>query len=75
VAAPERLVATEWFDGWFDGESLVTMELADTRGRTLNTITARDPSTEVRDAVLASPMKSGIEQGYARLDRVLAAKA
>lgn len=73
VAAPERLVATERFDdAWYPGEALVTQVLAEKDGKTLLTMTLRYESREGRDIALRSGMETGMEQGYARVDEMLA---
>jgi uncharacterized protein YndB with AHSA1/START domain len=73
VTPPERLVNTEAFDEpWYPGEALVTLDLAEQNGRTTATMTVRYDSREIRDAVLKTPMASGIERSYAALDEVLA---
>ncbi|MDP3749785.1 MAG: SRPBCC family protein [Phenylobacterium sp.] len=72
VAPPDRLVATELFDGAED-PSLVTSELVEHGGRTTLTTSILYPSKAVRDAMLATDMAAGMEAGYARLDALLAA--
>jgi uncharacterized protein YndB with AHSA1/START domain len=73
VAAPDRLVYTEAYDDqWFAGEALVTAELVETGRRTTLTTTTQYGSREIRDAVLATPMRRGVAEGYDRLDAVLA---
>lgn len=72
IVAPERIVATERFDQpWYPGEALMTHVLQEQGGRTLSTITMHYESREARDAVLASPMESGLSAGYALLDELL----
>ncbi|MES2895644.1 MAG: SRPBCC family protein [Pseudomonadota bacterium] len=71
IAPPDRLVATELFDG-ADDPSLVTSELVEHGGRTTLTTTILYPSKAVRDAMLATDMAAGMEAGYARLDALLA---
>lgn len=71
IAAPERLIATELFDGAQD-PSLVTSELVEHGARTTLTTTILYPSKAVRDAMLATDMAAGMEAGYARLDALLA---
>jgi uncharacterized protein YndB with AHSA1/START domain len=73
IVAPERLVHTETFDdAWYPGEALITTTLSETSGRTTLTCTMRYESKAARDAVLASPMESGVAEGYAKLDELLA---
>lgn len=71
IAPPERVVATELFDGAGEA-SLVTSELVEHGGRTTLTTTILYPSKAVRDAMLATGMAAGMEAGYARLDALLA---
>lgn len=74
IDAPSRLVYTESYDDqWFEGEALITASLTETAGRTTLHTVLRFESQEIRDVVVASPMESGINHGYARLDDVLAA--
>ncbi len=71
IVAPTRLVATERFEpAWYSGEALLTLELTESDGRTLLTQTMRYDSRATRDAVLASPMESGVAASYDRLERL-----
>lgn len=73
IEAPSRLVSTERFDDpWYPGDSLVTMELTESRGRTTLTQTLLYESEAARDGVLRSPMDEGLRAGFDRLDDVLA---
>jgi uncharacterized protein YndB with AHSA1/START domain len=73
IVAPERLVATERFDeSWYPGEAVGTTVLLEQGGRTLLTQTMLYESREARDAVLASPMESGVAASYDRLAELLA---
>ena len=70
---PDRIVQTFTFDGEPDGVALETLwfhDLGDGRAR-LRTQSLVD-SFEARDAWLASGMETGVNQGYAKLDRMLA---
>jgi uncharacterized protein YndB with AHSA1/START domain len=74
VARPERLVCTEKFDDpWYPGEGLNTIALTEKGGRTTMEMTTRYESKAARDAVLASPMATGLEESYAQLDALAAA--
>ncbi len=76
IVRPERLVATEKFDDpWYEGEALDTTVLVEKDGRTTATTTVLYASRDVRDAVLRSPMESGVAESYDKLDEVLAADA
>ena len=70
VTPPERLVSTEsWGPEW--PETLNTLVLAESGGRTTITLTVVYPSKAARDAALQTGMKEGMDQGFARLDLVL----
>jgi uncharacterized protein YndB with AHSA1/START domain len=76
VAAPERLVHTEKFDPpWYPGEAVITTRFAQEGGKTALRLAIVYPSQETRDNVLKSDMKNGMEQSYARLERILAPAA
>jgi uncharacterized protein YndB with AHSA1/START domain len=70
MVRPERLVHAESFDD-YPGESLVTTELVETRGKTTVTITVRYESKQIRDAVVASGMEHGAAETYDRLAEYL----
>ena len=71
VAPPERIVSTEsWGPEW--PETINTLVLIEAAGQTTITMTIRYPSQEARDAALRSGMKDGMDQGFARLDGLLA---
>lgn len=73
IAAPERLVCTERFDeSWYPGEALDTIVLVERGGKTTLTQTMRYESRDARDAVLKSPMESGVRAGFDRLAKLLA---
>ncbi|RBQ18737.1 ATPase [Spongiactinospora rosea] len=68
-----RLVYTESYDDhWYHGECLVSHDFTETGGRTTLTSTILYESRRVRDQALATPMARGMEEGYVRLDGVLA---
>jgi uncharacterized protein YndB with AHSA1/START domain len=76
IVRPERLVHTEVFDDpWYPGEGLDTVVLKEVRGKTTLTSTVRYESKEVRDAVLKSPMESGVARSYDRLEEILASSS
>lgn len=69
VEPPDRLVHRELFDeDWTGGETIITTEFTEAAGETTVTMTIVYGSAEARDAVLDSPMASGMEAGYTRLD-------
>jgi uncharacterized protein YndB with AHSA1/START domain len=73
IVARERLVNTEKFDqAWYAGEAIDTAVFTEASGKTTVTTTILYESKSVRDSVLASPMASGMEQGYKMLDQLLA---
>jgi uncharacterized protein YndB with AHSA1/START domain len=70
VVRPERMVTTErWGPEW--PETTNTVVFTESGGRTTITHTILYPSREARDAALETGMKDGIEQSFARLDRLL----
>ena len=72
VVRPERLVHTEKFDeAWYPGEALITTVLVEQGAKTTLTVTMRYESREARDAVLKSPMESGVAQSYDKLAELL----
>lgn len=86
IVEPSRLVTTEEMDG-LDGRPLDldhpvegpdpavnTLELEETEGGVVLTLTMRYPSAEIRDMALKSGMTGGMETSYARID-ALAAEA
>jgi len=75
VAKPERIVATEKFDeSWYEGDAMDTTTFVERGGKTTVTTTVRYASKAVRDAVLKSPMESGVAESYNKLDEVLATR-
>jgi uncharacterized protein YndB with AHSA1/START domain len=70
IDAPERLVYTEIYDPFPDGESMVTQFLTEEGGKTRLTVTASYPSMEVRDMVLKTGMEQGAAISYDRLEEV-----
>ncbi|HEV7310406.1 SRPBCC family protein [Ensifer sp.] len=75
IDAPDRIVHEELFDeDWTGGQTEVTTLFVEAGGRTTVTTTVIYSSTETRDAVLKSPMESGIAIGYDRLEGMLASE-
>ena len=73
IVPPERIVATEKFDDpWYPGEAVDTTIFVEQNGKTTVTLTLLYESREVRDAVIKSPMESGMAAGYDRLEKLLA---
>lgn len=76
IVEPERIVSTEQFDqSWYPGGAVGTMVLSEHAGRTTMTTTMLYDSREAREAVLQSPMETGMAAGYNALEAVLAAMA
>jgi uncharacterized protein YndB with AHSA1/START domain len=72
IVAPERVVATEKFDeAWYAGEGIGTLVLVEEGGKTTLTQTMLYESRATRDAVLKSPMESGVAASYNRLEQIL----
>lgn len=71
---PRRSVHIESFDD-YPGQSEVTMELAESGGKTQFTATVVYPSREIRDIVLQTGMEHGAAESYDRLASVLAESA
>lgn len=70
---PEWIVNTQLFDGDDSGgESVVTLTLSETDGRTTLTTAVLYPSIQARDAMMKSGMAEGMEAGYQRMDALLA---
>ncbi|HEY7113786.1 MAG TPA: SRPBCC family protein [Thermoanaerobaculia bacterium] len=73
IVPPQKLVSTEEFDQpWYPGKGVGTILLTEENGRTKITQTIRYDSREARDGVLRSPMESGVETSYVRLEKMLA---
>lgn len=72
ITAPTRLVCTEKFDdAWYPGSAVSTLELRAQPGGTLMVNTLRYESPEALQAVLASPMESGVAISYDMLETLL----
>ncbi|MCC6498179.1 MAG: SRPBCC family protein [Propionibacteriaceae bacterium] len=71
-----RIVQTFTFDGWPEGVSLETLTFTDLGdGRTRMVATSLVDSFEGRDQWLTSGMEVGVNDGYSKLDQLLAAGA
>jgi uncharacterized protein YndB with AHSA1/START domain len=76
IVKPERLVATEVFDDpWYPGAAVDTSVFVEQNGRTTLTLTVQYESRAARDAVLQSPMETGLKASYDRLEELLPAFA
>ncbi len=72
VRPHDRIVQTFTYEGWPDSVSLEKATFADLGGRTRVTTTSVFDSVEGRDVMVASGMESGLNEGYSRLDELLA---
>ena len=70
ITPPERLVFTEIYAPFPDGESVCTVVLAEENGKTRFTLTAEYDSLATRDMVLQSGMEKGAALSYDRLEEV-----
>jgi uncharacterized protein YndB with AHSA1/START domain len=71
--SPERIVQTFTYEGMPEGVALETMRFEDLgNGRTRLHAQSLVDSFEDRDAWLASGMETGVNEGYAKLDGLLA---
>jgi uncharacterized protein YndB with AHSA1/START domain len=75
IRRPERIVHTESWEDWDPGETLVTIVLTETAGKTTLTSTMRFPSREVRDIVVKGGLNKNLDQTYDQLAEVLKATA
>lgn len=72
VSAPERIVQTFEWEGMPGHVSVETATFEDLGERTKVTSTSLFHTTEERDGMLASGMERGLNETYARLDKLLA---
>ena len=73
VEPPARLVTDEKFDqAWYEGQCIGTVTFVEKAGKTTLTMNLKYDSKKIRDAVLQSPMKGGVEIGFDTLEQVLA---
>jgi uncharacterized protein YndB with AHSA1/START domain len=73
VRPNELIVQTFSYEGFPDGVSLERLELTDLGdGRTRLSATSLVDSFEGRDAFIASGMETGVQEGYRKLDALLA---
>ena len=72
IDPPGRVVFTEIFEVFPDTVSVVTSELVEEGPATRLIVTARYPSREVRDTVIASGMSRGAGISYDRLEDLVA---
>ncbi|MDQ7808868.1 SRPBCC family protein [Amycolatopsis sp. A133] len=73
VRPDERIVWTFTYDGEPDGVALETLTLEELEGgRTRLRVLSVVQDFETRDGMLASGMEVGVDEGYAKLDELLA---
>ena len=70
IVPNERLVSTEVYEGFPDGEALDTMTLTEADGRTTLTILVQHSSKEHRDAHIDSGMEGGMQEAMDLLEQV-----
>ncbi|MGI8521758.1 MAG: SRPBCC family protein [Nocardioides sp.] len=70
VTPPDGLVCTEAYDGG-PGDTVNTVRLTERDGTTTITSTIRYPTTQARDAALATEMRAGAAESFARLSEHL----
>jgi uncharacterized protein YndB with AHSA1/START domain len=75
IKEPERIVNTETYEvDWTGGETIVTLTLDEQDGVTTATTTVLFATKDARDGALATPMATGMEIGFGRLEELLAAE-
>lgn len=72
IARPHRLVSTEVFEGFPDGEALNTMTLVEVDGVTTMTTLVQHSCKEHRDGHINSGMEGGMQVSYNRMEDVVA---
>jgi uncharacterized protein YndB with AHSA1/START domain len=70
--SPDSIVQTFEFEGWPGQVSLETLRLEEIGAGTVVRVHSVYQSVEARDAMIESGMESGVNEGYARLDELLA---
>ena len=70
IVPNERLVSTEVYEGFPDGEALDTLTLTEADGRTTLEILVEHASKEHRDAHIASGMEDGMQDAMDLLEQV-----
>ena len=70
--SPDRMVQTFEFEGWPGQISLESLIFEATDGKTILRNHSVYQSVEARDAMVESGMESGVNEGYEKLDELLA---
>ena len=73
VARPDRLVSTEVFEGYPDGEAMDTLTLRESHGVTTLEIRVQHTSQENRDGHVNSGMERGMQLTMNRLEDIVLA--
>jgi uncharacterized protein YndB with AHSA1/START domain len=68
----ERIVSTEVYEGFPDGEAVDTLTLTEEDGRTTMTVLVQHQSKEHRDAHIESGMEDGMQDALDLLEQVAA---
>jgi uncharacterized protein YndB with AHSA1/START domain len=72
IAAPDRIVATEVFDDpWYPGGAVGSTTFVEANGKTTVTMAVKYANKDARDAVLKTPMESGVAAGFDKLAEIL----
>jgi len=72
LVADERIVSTEVYEGFPDGEAVDTLTLTEEGGRTTLSILVQHTSREHRDAHIESGMEDGLQDALDLLEQVAA---
>jgi len=70
IVPGERIVSTEVFEGFPDAESLNTLTLTETDGRTALELLVQHQTKEHRDAHINSGMENGLQDALDLLEEV-----
>ncbi|MBS1813729.1 MAG: SRPBCC domain-containing protein [Acidobacteria bacterium] len=72
IVPSEKLVSTEKFDeAWYPGTAVNTLTFSEQNGVTVMTTMTEYDSAATRDAVMRSPMESGVRASYNRMEKML----
>jgi len=72
IVPREKIVSTEVFDdAWYEGKAVGTLTLTERNGQTTMSTVVKYDTKEIRDAVLKSPMETGVAAAYDTLDGLL----
>ena len=75
IDAPHRLVSTEVFEGFPDGEAVNTLTLDEVDGTTTLRAVVQHQTMANRDGHIASGMEAGMQRTFDRLDTLAAERA